>query len=512
MGSTNTLDDRLLHRLQNFTTRHTSHHRPVALVTSGGTAADLELNAVRFIDNFSTGLRGACAVEQFLKRGYAVVHLKRLGSVSPFGRIVEDVVSSGDGGRITFESLGELFDCDGRQDASGSGIDLDFDDAEFPPHNTSPGDNKRQDGGGKSTDPWLYSSENSQENDQDFDGTHRSSYSKSKRRYGELSLNPRLTHSHVLQTTLRSYKNIVQQGLLITITFRTVDEYLQKLQECCEALKTCDSLGLVYLACAVSDFYIPVEKRAVHKIQSRDYGLTSSEQSGANNHVGEDNTLTLTLYPVPKVIPTLRKEWCPSAFVISFKLETDASILRQKSVLAMERNGVHLVIGNELKTRYEKVFILSRAEVAHVINQTMGDDESSLTSKSHTHDTNDFPGDYKLTEVTNSNATNNTSNGSVDALEDATIEHVVRHHFYYISTQVDENNPNLSSVELFVRTASEANKQHQSRLQASYRQLQREKLKARMLELAWNITGSALGMAISYGIARMLQQRQQLAG
>ncbi|KAL7487931.1 hypothetical protein ACHAW6_013501 [Cyclotella cf. meneghiniana] len=509
MGSTD-LDDRLLHRLQNFTARHTSHHRPVALVTSGGTAADLELNAVRFIDNFSTGLRGACAVEQFLKRGYAVLHLKRVGSVSPFGRIVEDVISSGDGGRITFESLGELFDCDGRHDASGGGIDLDLDDADFSPMNNSPG-NKRQETG-KAMDPWMYSSDNSQENYQDFDDIRRSSYSKSKRRYGELSLNPRLTHSHVLQSTLRSYKNIVQQGLLTTITFRTVDDYLQKLKACSEALKTCGALGLVYLASAVSDFYIPVEKRAVHKIQSRDYGLTSSEMSNVNDdRVAEDNTLTLTLYPVPKVIPTLRKEWCPGAFVVSFKLETDSSILRQKSVLAMERNGVHLVIGNELKTRYKKVFILTRGEVGQIIDKTIGD-ESSWTSKSDKHDTNDLLGDYKITEVTNSNATNITSSGTVDALEDATIEHVVRHHFYYISTRVDDTNPNLSSVELFVRTASEANKQHQARLQASYRQLQREKLKARMLELAWSITGSALGMAISYGIARMLQQRQQLAG
>jgi len=49
--------------LQSFVIRHASHHRPIALVSSGGTAADLEVNSVRCLDNFSTGKRGAISVE-----------------------------------------------------------------------------------------------------------------------------------------------------------------------------------------------------------------------------------------------------------------------------------------------------------------------------------------------------------------------------------------------------------------------------------------------------------------
>ena len=85
---------------------------------------------------------------------------------------------------------------------------------------------------------------------------------------------------------------------------------------------------------------MPLEKRAVHKIQSRDYGLATSDSNNTAK-VGVDNTLTITLYPVPKVIPTLRKKWCPTAFVVSFKLETDSDILHQKATMAMKRNGVH---------------------------------------------------------------------------------------------------------------------------------------------------------------------------
>jgi len=72
--------------LDAFTTRHQSHHRPIVLVTSGGTATDLEVNSVRFLDNFSTGLRGAVSAEQFLRRGYAVIHLWREGSAAPYTR------------------------------------------------------------------------------------------------------------------------------------------------------------------------------------------------------------------------------------------------------------------------------------------------------------------------------------------------------------------------------------------------------------------------------------------
>ncbi len=49
--------------LQSFVIRHSSHHRPIALVSSGGTAADLEVNSVRCLDNFSTGKRGSISVE-----------------------------------------------------------------------------------------------------------------------------------------------------------------------------------------------------------------------------------------------------------------------------------------------------------------------------------------------------------------------------------------------------------------------------------------------------------------
>ena len=43
---------------------------------------------MQFLDNFSTGTRGAVAVEEFARRGYAVVHLRRTGSMCPHKRVL----------------------------------------------------------------------------------------------------------------------------------------------------------------------------------------------------------------------------------------------------------------------------------------------------------------------------------------------------------------------------------------------------------------------------------------
>lgn len=67
----------------------------LAIITSGGTTVPLEQSTVRFIDNFSTGTRGALCAEKFLRIGshpldsgtpYAVVFLMRTGTTQPFLR------------------------------------------------------------------------------------------------------------------------------------------------------------------------------------------------------------------------------------------------------------------------------------------------------------------------------------------------------------------------------------------------------------------------------------------
>ncbi|CAL5348706.1 unnamed protein product [Camellia sinensis] len=58
----------------------------VVCVTSGGTTVPLEKRCVRYIDNFSSGHRGAASTEYFLKAGYSVIFLSRRGTCQPFCR------------------------------------------------------------------------------------------------------------------------------------------------------------------------------------------------------------------------------------------------------------------------------------------------------------------------------------------------------------------------------------------------------------------------------------------
>ncbi|KAH8584141.1 phosphopantothenoylcysteine synthetase [Cryptosporidium sp. chipmunk genotype I] len=60
------------------------YNRNIVIITSGGTYVPLERNMVRYIDNFSTGTRGAYSAEYFLKSGFSVVFFHRKGSHIPF--------------------------------------------------------------------------------------------------------------------------------------------------------------------------------------------------------------------------------------------------------------------------------------------------------------------------------------------------------------------------------------------------------------------------------------------
>lgn len=77
-------DDKLMNEVRSFIAKH--KNKRVVLVTSGGTTVPLELNVVRFLDNFSAGTRGATSAEYFLKQGYAVIFMHRQFSLQPFSR------------------------------------------------------------------------------------------------------------------------------------------------------------------------------------------------------------------------------------------------------------------------------------------------------------------------------------------------------------------------------------------------------------------------------------------
>ncbi|KIH52769.1 DNA / pantothenate metabolism flavoprotein, partial [Ancylostoma duodenale] len=68
--------------------------------------------------------------------------------------------------------------------------------------------------------------------------------------------------------------------------------------------------------------------------------------------------LNLRLSLAPKAIDTIVNKLVPDAFVVSFKLETDESLLISKSRHALEKYGHELVIGNILQTRKVHVVLV----------------------------------------------------------------------------------------------------------------------------------------------------------
>ncbi|WVQ68027.1 uncharacterized protein L199_006233 [Kwoniella botswanensis] len=147
-------------------------------------------------------------------------------------------------------------------------------------------------------------------------------------------------HTKSLLPILQAYHEAQSSGSLLSVEFQTVNDYLWLLKAVTASMASLGRRGMFYLAAAVSDFFLPEEKVAEHKIQSN------------------KGTLSLEMDQVPKVLKPLVQEWTPEGYIVSFKLETEPQLLIPKSRAALSRYGHQLVIGNELHRRkYEVVFV-----------------------------------------------------------------------------------------------------------------------------------------------------------
>lgn len=277
-----------------FIDHHVEANRRVVLVTSGGTTVPLEAQTVRFIDNFSAGTRGATSAEYFLQQGYAVIFLHRQYSLLPYSRHY----------------------------SHSTNCFLDFMD-EAPPAGDSP------------NGPIVVRDEYQDE----------------------------------MRDVLRKYRYAKQNNLLLLLPFTTISEYMFELRSLANLMRPLGPNALFYLAAAVSDFFIPRSRMAEHKIQSLELPANMQENAIDSDEIytGENETkppksrkkLVIHLDPVPKFLHRLVDGWAPhGSMVVSFKLETDPSLLVYKARTALQRYSHHLVIGNMLSTRkWEVVFI-----------------------------------------------------------------------------------------------------------------------------------------------------------
>ncbi|KAK9900823.1 DNA/pantothenate metabolism flavoprotein [Cystobasidium minutum MCA 4210] len=329
----------LLEGVKTFVTRHALEGRRVVLVTSGGTTVPLEHNVVRFLDNFSAGTRGAASAEQFLRTGkYAVIFLHRQHSLQPFSRhyshstnpfldllehTSEEIPEEEEPRPEIIQRVEEVFE---KQAESA--------DVPVPEIPKLPTDSEAA-GSETHIFPNLHALGLNRESrkDQAVDGR----------------VQVRLSESNAMQAILGSYKLVQKLGLLHSIPFVTVFDYLFLLRGIAQIMGAKETglgrRGLYYLAAAVSDFFLPQQRMSQHKIQSG------------------KGSLVIEMDQVPKVLRTLVEHWSQDGMIVSFKLETDRNLIIPKARQALDRYGHQVVIGNDLATRkHEVVFVQKDSE------------------------------------------------------------------------------------------------------------------------------------------------------
>ena len=175
----------------------------------------------------------------------------------------------------------------------------------------------------------------------------------------EVVVNPE--YQEKMLGVLRKYNAARRNNTLLLLSFTTITEYLWELRSISMLMRPLGPKALFYLAAAVSDFFLPGDRLSEHKIQSSEVnatGIAIDSESLGNVNSSQVKQLMINLDPVPKFLKSLVDGWAPEGMIVSFKLETDPSLLVSKAQQAVARYSHHLVIGNLLSTRkFEVVFV-----------------------------------------------------------------------------------------------------------------------------------------------------------
>ncbi|KAM0755152.1 DNA/pantothenate metabolism flavoprotein [Meredithblackwellia eburnea MCA 4105] len=324
-----------LEQVRSFVERNVSSGRRVVLITSGGTTVPLEHNVVRFLDNFSAGTRGSASAEHFLRTGqYAVIFLHRQHSLQPFSRHYSHSTNP------FLDLLDVVGDSVVPNTAAPPGM-------LFPPV-PQVGTPVPSQPGTRSGSPVPHSQSHPHSH------PHQHQQHSLQKQSPAIQISP--PHVNSMLSLLRSYKLVQSLGILHSIAFTSIDEYLFLLRGVSQVMSTAKDLegkalgrrGMYYLAAAVSDFFIPRQRMSEHKIQSG------------------KGSLIIEMDQVPKVLKAMVDEWSNDGFIVSFKLETDINLLIPKARAALERYGHQVVIGNTLADRKHEVVFVERGRESWV--------------------------------------------------------------------------------------------------------------------------------------------------
>lgn len=175
-------------------------------------------------------------------------------------------------------------------------------------------------------------------------------------------------HQDEMLRVLRQYAEVKRANKLLILSYVTITEYLWNLREVAQLMRPLGPKAVFYLAAAVSDFFVPQDRMVEHKIQSNEEFHPSADGTGQSSNTKppaartEGKSLVIDLEPVPKFLKQLVDGWAPQAIIVSFKLETDPSLLVKKAEYSLKKYSHHLVIGNLLLTRKWEVVFVSTLE------------------------------------------------------------------------------------------------------------------------------------------------------
>jgi len=158
-------------------------------------------------------------------------------------------------------------------------------------------------------------------------------------------------HNDIIFKSLQLLQEAIKNNKFLKFKFRSIHEYLYLLREISQLLAELGPNSVILAAAAVSDFYIPFHEMSEHKIQSI------------------NGPLTIQLQQVPKILGLITSSWAPKSFLVTFKLETDPSILEKKSLDALNKYHHKLVIGNLLNNYRDTIRLISPDHATLIISR-----------------------------------------------------------------------------------------------------------------------------------------------
>ncbi|OQR92318.1 hypothetical protein ACHHYP_03818 [Achlya hypogyna] len=128
---------------------------------------------------------------------------------------------------------------------------------------------------------------------------------------------------------------------LFHLRFTTVQQYLYYLRMAASALEPVGTRGLILLGASVLDYYVPPSSAtaAIYSSLNADSMPTSPSRK-------EKDALTLNLVRTPNLIRKIRKEFAPTAFLVTLKAIEDKNLMHEAAYNDIERWGVDLVVAN----------------------------------------------------------------------------------------------------------------------------------------------------------------------